>query len=553
MYKEIVYTVLISFVFFILVRFKIPVICDGCEKPNIFQKTFFRCVNDTGPNSKTCEFQKNADKSVQEITRFIGSTTDVLQQEFNRLLSSVGSLPQILLDVIYEVLDSVVKLKNGLINNLKNIKNTITMLIDRVITDMKNAVYDTFNQAYEKLVAPIIEQIINKILSPVQIVFDKIKKLKGVISEEANKALSKIGEAINFIPNEVIKPIVDTIKLIPNAIKEILTEIVGFINTAVSSITGAFSTVIKPIEDITDEARKVVNPTFGVLKDAFDTVRDFGIPSVDLGFYQTPSLTLAKVIPAVPDIYIPEVNISDILPGDLIPLDEITSALNDIVNNLDPTKRLKEKIGEAKSAIDSGISVITQEIDVITLSLKTIYDTFFDNLKMTMNLIISKTKIFISDEFTTFKEILQTSKDALLSIFEPVVEFFLTFYESVKNEIIELGDSVLSLFKDTFKKIISFWNDFSNFISEVSKYILKNFTFLSHYYYTKFIDETIPMNISVSMKSFVFLSFVFVFMFASQLLLVDDALRKSSVILLSGVNMLGSMVGIQSKRSNNLL
>ena len=165
---------LIVSIVLLIEKYKIPIVCFGCDTITGFPSKIFRCITDTTQGSKSC----NMEVKYQEIVSEVNENIDEVKEYTKLLFSEASKIPAIIQQKIQELFDMV----NDFV---KQIEATIVFLIDfikieftKVFDSLVDNIFSTFETFKKETIDKLIAIFNLYIIGPIQNQITNILLLK---------------------------------------------------------------------------------------------------------------------------------------------------------------------------------------------------------------------------------------------------------------------------------------------------------------------------------------------------------------------------------------
>lgn len=499
---------LIVSIVLLIEKYKIPIICFGCDTITGFPSKIFRCVTDTTQGSKLC----NMEVKYQEITNEISGNIDEVKEYTKLLFSEASKIPGIIQEKLQELFtmvnDFVKQIEGTIVFLIDFIKNEFTKVFDTLVQNIFST-FETFKeQTIDKLIAmfnlyiigPIQNQITNILLLKKAIV-DAITKLFGeneftllfeglvnTLLEFPNTLVTWINNGIDFTNNNVTTPTVSTYNNISSTLVNLVNDTIGLINeniikniNAISDFELNFIDFTTLDIDLTNAGITEPSITWPTLTPTYTTV--------DLGIAGTYSIVTGGTISGgditAPTITWPELTWDDIIikPFDFTINNIETTNVNDFQLNTDDF--LIPKISDTfvndtylaiRTSIEETFANMFYPIDWVIQMLL--------GIQSSISLFISN--IFSGGDFNPIKEVYDLFKAGVTTVTQPLIDAFNTnIRDPFVNKMIEIKDIIMEgvimgagfikglaiTLKDTLE---GYFNEFTDKIFELSRLVVDN-------------------------------------------------------------------------------
>ena len=524
MIKSIAYAGFLVSVWVLIAYNKIPVICSGCNKPTVFFNIFFRCINETGPDSKACAFEKNFKDTIFRISKDVSSATTEVHKMLVNLGTELKDVPQDVKDAIIELVQVVLDLKDRLVTALGNVKETLHNAINTAYLSVKDVLIKSAEDVYEQIVTPIVEKVMLHLISPIQDIFEKIIGLRDKVVESLSTVLNTIGDTIMFIPDKVFGIIDTVVQVIPDAIEKVLNAITSLINTAIKETTGVLdTTLVNPMNTAITEVTGVVNSVIKPLVGAYTSIRntELNTPRIPLGIVTIP----ATRIFSFSDILTPEISAPDLKVRNAIPSLKIDRAIGDIgigalssLRNFSVEGSIATVFNDVSKLAKAAYNTVTDSFSVLMEKIYSIYQVFINSLTAMFVSLVDIRKLIAREVKEATNQSLSIAKDALYSAFSPIVNSITGVYKDLRKHLTNLRDLIIQTALGLAFDIGKLFTAIIVVVNKVGTFVIKNAGNFALYKLGKAADSIIPLPIKITSKITLLVFFVlFVFLYAPLL------------------------------------
>ena len=258
-------------------KYRIPILCYGCEVPRGISNHIFRCVMDTSPNSHLCEVSNDMNHLKQNVTIF-----------FNKIYKS-ANLPPDVLNQLYSIYDDINGLISSVTQNIENIIKKINEFITKTITDVQNEILLDITLFQTKVIDPVVNFINDTIVKEFTALQKSFKDLGQFITDARDAIYNTISNA--FGPIYALGINIDALNIHWTPFKDIWNSITDPIDKAFKKAMAPIDTAITTVETaITNLTADLTDVLVQKFKDAYDQIKIFitkTIPTDIENMYET--------------------------------------------------------------------------------------------------------------------------------------------------------------------------------------------------------------------------------------------------------------------------
>ena len=516
---------------FLIHKVKIPIICASCDNPNLFVRTFFRCLNTTGPESQGCKFSKSLDETLKDMGKFVSSVTNSLTKEFSDILKDVNDIPQGIRDAILVLLKAVIDLKNELIERIGQVSKKFKEAALYVYNQAKDLVLKAYKEVYEKVINPIILYVTEYVIEPFKKMFEKVMNVRDKIIEEVKRVTKTVGSIITTIPDKIFMVIDKTIQILPTAVEKIIMGIISGLNTALSGVTrvldkGMIDPLNKGIRGVTNAATTIINPVLRgynkfrnvrisaprikipVINKTIGGVNIFAVSS--LGLPRAPSL--GKIGDVIPSITV----------KNPIPRPNLGKAFEKM-KKFSLTGTIKKEVFKPiNNLISEGYEFVMESFDKLITQFTNIYSALVTEMVKTFYVVVDASQFIISEAVDGVKTLFKVTLENVMKSVNGIIKIMKSVFTSIKDLLIKLGDSVLGLLKNVVVKLVEFFKNLTEFIVKIAKFLGKNSFYLLIHGFSTIADKIIPIDVNKTTKLYTLLFLGIVMFLSPQIFILDN-------------------------------
>lgn len=263
------YTIFISVIILILsifiYKYKLPILCYGCESPSGLSKYIFRCVVDSTENSELCKLTKSIDNS--DFKSMATQAWGMTSEAFDELAKT---LPETIKNAFINIYEKIKNITGDIITKIKDFGSSLKNIFLDLLEKIKNKVFKNLEQFYNALIKPIIDTLNTTIITPIKSLINLLTQLKTLILNSVNNIIEKMG---NPIP-KIIDTLNKTIMVIPNGLKDMFSTVIGLIFNIINEVS------CKSAQGINTGLREMTKFTNGVVTFSEDALNK-GIGEID--------------------------------------------------------------------------------------------------------------------------------------------------------------------------------------------------------------------------------------------------------------------------------
>ena len=493
-------------VWFLIAYIKIPVLCSGCSNHTTFFNTFFRCINETGPESKACAFEKNFKRTINRLSKDVSAATTDVHKMLVNLGTDLKDVPQDVKDAILELIQVVIDLKDRLVMALGNIKETLHSAISAAYLNIKGVLINSAKDVYKKIVTPIVENVMLHLISPIQDIFEKIIGLRNKVIESISSVLNTIGDTLMFIPDQIFGAIDTVVHVIPDAFEAILNAITGLINDAIRGTTSVLDTaLVNPMNTAIKEVTGVVDSVITPIVSAYTELRNTTLrtPRIPLGIVTIPS---TKII-SLSSILKPELAAPNLSVGNVIPSLKIDRAIGDIgigaissLRDFSVKGSITSVFTNVSNLAKAAYSTVTDSFSELIERIYSIYQVFINSLTTMFVSLVDVGKILAREVQQAANQSVSIAKDALLAAFSPIINSINGVYKDLRKYMANLRDLIVQTALDIASHIGKFFIAFIAVVKKIGKFVIKNAGNFALYQLGQTADAIIPLPIKKTNK-----------------------------------------------------
>ncbi len=256
---------LVCAILFAIAKYKLPILCYGCEKPVGFSRYIFRCINDTSDDSSLCKISSAIDTGTLEIMEDVDQIVIITRAVFHELTTNI---PATIKAVLSTIINKVEGVAQEIIKNLTELATNFGSFIENAFMDIKNEVITVASDIYNRIIQPVIDFISSNIINPISDLIALLIQFKDIISSGITQIVSdatghfvKLGEDIVG----VIGAIPDGIEFLINQLIDGLNFVVG---SAVDGTNDGVQNVVSGLVGTTNKVIGFINTNVGSLVDS---------------------------------------------------------------------------------------------------------------------------------------------------------------------------------------------------------------------------------------------------------------------------------------------
>lgn len=480
---------------YLIYKYKVPVLCYGCDDFTGISADIFSCVVDSSEGSKLCEITRTVEKVFSDAAEKISSLSKAVYLELTK------HIPEEIQAALMKMISTIQDLANNVYKAMKQLVIDAKDFIVKTFTAIKDFIVDTAVAFFNMIIKPILDFIYDRIIQPFIEAIKTVQDLAKQVADTIDGFLSKIGEEFNKFGKEIAR----IFKFIPDKIAWLLDQAIDGINIMICGSKVLVDKIVKPIIDgvnVFSDGVKI--PRWELSKEL--NLGVFKIPGIAIPAIQLiPGYEKVKGIPwkagsglenIIHDFGDCPAN-KEALRGNLLPnitggfpniFEPLIKMVTDIFNGI---KEAMIKVWEAfitpiKIILDAILGLLKGIINAITDLIKTMWAQFEAILKKIKDTIIDVGK-FIGK--IIYDNIIKPVLDALEFIFNGIVS-------GIKAAIKGLSDTIDFLIKG----ISDLFNKLADKIKEVANYVGKNLFYVIYFYYAKQCDWLVPFKISKTVK-----------------------------------------------------
>ena len=268
---------------------------------------------------------KDFNGAVEALSATFGGAADVAANTFegklNRLKIISGELVEQVGSYLLPIFTSLADIfLNKIVPIVEQVANTIGPFLAVAITKTSDFINDNFLPAFNRLSSFVKDQLLPTFLNFAIPIFESVKKVFGIVSEEVNKnrdTFIRLGEFLKtlfFFIKENIIPIIGTsLKIAFEVIAKIIPPVISAISRLIDIFTAVATVVIKVASTVLDTIETMINGIIKGVNFAIETLNR--LPGVDIGL-------VGNVSVALPTITAPNVTSgagSSFIPADRLP------------------------------------------------------------------------------------------------------------------------------------------------------------------------------------------------------------------------------------------
>jgi phage-related protein len=249
--------VVVTIISIIIYKYKLPLICYGCESPTGFSQYIFKCVNDTSQDSDLCKMSKAIDSGTEGISREFDKITIISRSVFKELSKDI---PDTIKTALTNIIDQISGLISDLIADIQNLAKNFTTFLNNTFSSIQNMYIRTRDELYNIILKPIIDFISGSIITPISTIITQLMSFKDIVSNAISGTISKVTGVFTDLKNEIIKPLKD----MPKSLEAFINQIIRFLNDFAK---GGAKITRDSIGTIVDGLNDAINKIIGFLND----------------------------------------------------------------------------------------------------------------------------------------------------------------------------------------------------------------------------------------------------------------------------------------------
>lgn len=252
------YLTFLATLFTLLVYYKLPIVCYGCDERTAFNKLFFKCITDSGEGTSFCEFENLLNGNIDKLGNFIGDTSTEALNLIRDISNTLGKIPKELKTSLKNIFYRISVFSKQFTERIQNLSKVLQTVIYDALKTVKNVAVQTYEEMNKHVVGPIIASITNYIIEPVTKIVSELIEFKTIAVEKLSNVYDKTTGIIMQVPSNIFKVLDAIIHSIPIGIEESLSAIINVINSMIKSMLSTVNTVIPQINVATKTAAKIV-------------------------------------------------------------------------------------------------------------------------------------------------------------------------------------------------------------------------------------------------------------------------------------------------------
>lgn len=239
-FNFIVWCVLGGLALWTVVKYKFPILCPACDQSGSNTKLgIFKCYPPVGPGSRFCQTAKVLDR-LQEGSLYI-MIGDKIEEQFTKI---ANELPNILGDLTTKLYTSTLKLVEKISAEFVKLQSQIYEQISSIIAEAIQLGQNLFSKLYTRLIQPMVDFILEKIVKPIQDLLVEINKLR---IEVINTVVDVLIKAKKYTTDQIVaalRTIDQGLLAIPQGLAEVIGQITSQVNSISQALTGEVSRTI---------------------------------------------------------------------------------------------------------------------------------------------------------------------------------------------------------------------------------------------------------------------------------------------------------------------
>ena len=355
--------VVVTVISIIIYKYKLPLICYGCESPEGFSKYIFRCVNDTSQDSDLCKISNAIDQGTEGISKEFDKITIISRSVFKQLSQDIP-------DTIKNALSNIINEISGLISSLTvditNLPENFIKFLNNAYSSMPEIYIKTRDELYTVVLKPIMDFLSEGIIKGISAIITQLMSFKQIVSDAISNTISKVTGVFVDLKNEIIKPLEN----LPKSLEAFINQIIHFLNdfakggaaitrksigTIVDGINEAIKKIIGFLNDFAKGGAKITRDSIGTVVNGISTAVNDTISGINTVVKGATGATRTAVHGAIDGI---ELGVNTTVSGTVT---GIETSVNTIVKGINDT--VKGATGATRTAVHGVVGGIETAVN----------------------------------------------------------------------------------------------------------------------------------------------------------------------------------------------
>jgi len=277
LYTTFISVLILVFAFFIY-KYKLPILCYGCESPAGLSKYIFRCVVDSSKDSDLCKITDAIDTG--NFEKMVGQIWNISYDAYTKITES---LPETIKNAfnnitirLYNLIPLVMEQITDFINNLEDI-------FSNIYKTMKNVVIKTSQQLIDVIIGPIMDKLMGMVVIPINLLINELVNFITILSTAIQNAVGDVSGIFINVKNKFS----DVLLILPNSIEDLFNKLIDAVDTLARESVGLLNKGIAPsVQGINTAIREISK---GINTGIRETVKGLntGIGGINTGLNKT--------------------------------------------------------------------------------------------------------------------------------------------------------------------------------------------------------------------------------------------------------------------------
>lgn len=509
--KKVIISLIVIFCVIMLVTFKLPIMCYGCDSPKGLSKYIFRCVVDTAQDSPFCKMTTNYNRKISKSNTDEVNSLIFSRQVFAELTTNI---PATISDALLVIIQKIESVGNDIKSNLVNFSVNFKKYIDDTFNALQKELITSYNDFVTKAIIPILTWFITYIIDPINILVEYLLKFKQQIILSITNVSKNLAGPLLKINNSVVSDVKNISNGVTNLLKIFSTsvnsnDVVKSANSFINNINNDVNSTTNSANTITNMISNGINDTINNIKSSLTKLENVNI----LGYHPF-------------EISPPRNNTNENFtlnsPTQSI---EMNTALNTIGTNMEST------INIINSSINASIGDAFDPLDKIIQEMLALISTFYTAIITSINngdvnkLMSNMAREFENGVTFSYGECINIIMNNLI---DPTLKILINIENDISDGISVITNTLSTTIHSLITKISELFDSLSDSFFALGKFTLNNAWYITYFGFGQLCDSIIPFNISITKKMnviyFLLLTLIIVLIYGLIKLLVDSSI-----------------------------
>ncbi|CAM9371457.1 unnamed protein product, partial [Phaeothamnion confervicola] len=368
---------------------KFPVPCYGCDSGGIF----YRCINGTGENTRSCEAYTLGEKRVKKATGFISGVVEDAGDFLEELWTfTKEDLPPIVYDFIQRLKELIMTAKAQVTEKMHYAIKYLTEAIPKLVAQAKALIGKGWEEFREVALDPVIAFVLTHIVSPLVAIAEALADFRNLVWGSISDA---VGKFANLNLGGFASDVVDLFAQIPASVewmKENLIKVINLVkNKSIDILNTGINASLDGIETAVNALGGGVDAATGGVVDGLNTIKNGIIDGMNTSFEKVTSGISTSINKTSSGI---ETSINKSVAGVQKGVDAITGVVDNVVPAV------------AKAVNTMGNTVETSLNQTIDFT-----NTALGKINTGVNTVVNSTESIVNDNISKVNSIVSLIND----------------------------------------------------------------------------------------------------------------------------------------------